>query len=119
MVKESYKFDPFGGGFVDILAAEQTESDSNWYQGTADAVRQNLHHFRDYDFDYLLILSGDQLYRMDFTRLIRQHIETGAEVTIAAKALATSRVEGLGLMRVIILRGKPVAGQRFAALQFF
>ena len=99
-VQESYKFDPFGGGFVDILAAEQTESDSNWYQGTADAVRQNLHHFGDYDFDYLLILSGDQLYRMDFTRLIRQHIETGAEVTIAAKALATSRVEGLGLMRV-------------------
>ena len=83
-VQESYKFDPFGGGFVDILAAEQTESDSNWYQGTADAVRQNLHHFGDYDFDYLLILSGDQLYRMDFTRLIRQHIETGAEVTIAA-----------------------------------
>ena len=99
-VQEPYKFDPFGGGFVDILAAEQTERNSNWYQGTADAVRQNLHHFGDYDFDYLLILSGDQLYRMDFTRLIRQHIETGAEVTIAAKALATSRVEGLGLMRV-------------------
>lgn len=99
-IKESYKFDSFGGGFVDILAAEQTERDSNWYQGTADAVRQNLHHIGEYDFDYLLILSGDQLYRMDFTRLIRQHRDTGAEVTIAAKALPTSQVEGLGLMRV-------------------
>jgi len=99
-VKESYKFDPFGGGFVDILAAEQTEDDSNWYQGTADAVRQNLHHFSDYDFDYLLILSGDQLYRMDFTALIRQHMETNADVTVAAKALPSSQVEGLGLMRV-------------------
>lgn len=99
-VKETYKFDSFGGGFVDILAAEQTEEDSNWYQGTADAVRQNLHHFSDYDFDYLLILSGDQLYRMDFAELVKQHIATGADVTIAAKALPSSEVEGLGLMRV-------------------
>ena len=99
-VKESYKFDPFGGGFVDILAAEQTQKDSNWYQGTADAVRQNLHNFSDIDFDYLLILSGDQLYRMDFNKLINQHIETGADVTIAAKALPASQVEDLGLMRI-------------------
>jgi glucose-1-phosphate adenylyltransferase len=99
-VQESYKFDPFGGGFVDILAAEQTEKGGNWYQGTADAVRQNMHHFSDFDFDYLLILSGDQLYRMDFNALIEQHIATASEVTIAAKALPTNEVEGLGLMRV-------------------
>ena len=99
-IQESYKFDPFGGGFVDILAAEQTEKGENWYQGTADAVRQNMHHFSDFGFDYLLVLSGDQLYRMDFNELLRQHITNGSEVTIAAKALPTSQVEGLGLMRV-------------------
>ncbi len=99
-ISESYKFDPFGGGFVDILAAQQTESGNDWYQGTADAVRQNLIHFDDFDFDYLLILSGDQLYRMEFDKLIAEHIESGSEVTIAAKAMPTSQVEGLGLMRV-------------------
>jgi len=99
-IQQAYKFDPFGGGFVDILAAEQTEQDSNWYQGTADAVRQNLRHFNEFDFDYLLILSGDQLYRMDFNQLIGQHIKTGAQVTIAAKALPADKVRGLGLMRV-------------------
>jgi glucose-1-phosphate adenylyltransferase len=99
-VHESYKFDPFGRGFVDILAAEQTADDSNWYQGTADAVRQNLCHFNELGFDHLLVLSGDQLYRMNFNKLIRQHIRTGAQVTIAAKALPASQVAGLGLMRV-------------------
>lgn len=99
-IQESYKFDPFGGGFVDILAAEQTHKGENWYQGTADAVRQNMHHFSNFDFDYLLILSGDQLYRMDFNELLQQHIVSGAEVTIAAKALPTNQVEGLGLMRI-------------------
>jgi len=99
-VHDTYKFDPFGRGFVDILAAEQTEDDSNWYQGTADAVRQNLCHFNEIGFDYLLVLSGDQLYRMNFNKLIRQHLKTGAQVTIAAKALPASQVAGLGLMRV-------------------
>lgn len=99
-IQDSYKFDPFGGGFVDILAAEQTEQDSNWYQGTADAVRQNMHHFNDVDFDYMLILSGDQLYRMDFNALVRQHKAMDSEVTIAAKAHPSRLVEGLGLMRV-------------------
>ena len=99
-IRESYKFDHFGGGFVDILAAEQTSEDTTWYQGTADAVRQNLHHFRNFEYDYLLILSGDQLYRMDFKALIAQHIETEAEATIAAKAMPIRQVSGLGLMRV-------------------
>jgi glucose-1-phosphate adenylyltransferase len=99
-IQESYKFDPFGGGFVDILSAEQTEYGETWYQGTADAVRQNLHHFNDRQFDLVLILSGDQLYRMDFRKLVNQHMQTGADVTIAAKAMPVDEVEGLGLMRV-------------------
>ena len=68
----SFKFDHFSGGFVEILAAEQSHTDTSWYQGTADAVRKNLIHFRNVDFDYALILSGDQLYRMDFRRLHHQ-----------------------------------------------
>lgn len=99
-IQSTYHFDPFGGGFVDILSAEQTETNVNWYQGTADAVRRNLIHFRTSPHDLVLILSGDQLYRMDFREIIAQHIETGADVTIAAKPFEISNVEGLGLMRV-------------------
>ena len=99
-VQGAYQFDPFGGGFVDILSAEQTEKSLDWYQGTADAVRRNLIHFRKYPHDLILILSGDQLYRMDFREVIEQHLATGAEVTISAKPFPVSKVEGLGLMRV-------------------
>lgn len=99
-IQETYKFDPFGGGFVDILSAEQTQKGDSWYQGTADAVRQNLHHLDVADDDLVLILSGDQLYQMDFEALIDQHRENEAAVTIAAKAMPTSEVHGLGLMRV-------------------
>ncbi len=99
-IQESYKFDPFGGGFVDILSAEQTQKGDTWYQGTADAVRQNLHHLDVEDNDLVLILSGDQLYQMDFDALIEQHRRTKASVTVAAKALRTDEVQGLGLMRV-------------------
>src|SRR5215217_885274 len=69
-ISQSYKFDQFTGGFVEILAAEQTYADTSWYQGTADAVRKNMIHFLNHDFEYMLILSGDQLYRMDFRRII-------------------------------------------------
>ena len=99
-VQGAYQFDPFGGGFVDILSAEQTEKSLDWYQGTADAVRRNLIHFRKYPHDLILILSGDQLYRMDFRSIIEQHLATGADVTISAKPFPVSKVEGLGLMRV-------------------
>src|SRR4026207_161113 len=81
-ISQSYKFDHFTGGFVEILAAEQTYTDTSWYQGTADAVRKNLIHFLNHDFEYLLILSGDQLYRMDFRKIIQQHIDTEADITI-------------------------------------
>ena len=99
-IQDSYRFDPFGGGRVDILSAEQTEKGDSWYQGTADAVRQNIHHFASADYDYVLILSGDQLYRMDFRKIIAQHIESEADVTVSAIPFPVSQVEGLGLMRV-------------------
>lgn len=99
-IRESYVFDAFGGGFVDILSAEQTETGDNWYQGTSDAVRQNLHHFHAGEKDLFLIVSGDQLYQMDFRHIIEQHRRSGAEVTIAAKPVPISQVESLGIMRV-------------------
>src|SRR6202451_2794555 len=99
-ISQSYKFDHFSGGFVEILAAEQTLSDSSWYQGTADAVRKNLLHFLNHDFDFLLILSGDQLYRMDFRRIIEQHAESGADITIATIPVSRAEAQGLGLMQV-------------------
>src|SRR5947209_7142563 len=78
-ISQSYKFDHFSGGFVEILAAEQTLSDASWYQGTADAVRKNLLHFLNHDFEYMLILSGDQLYRMDLRHILSQNAETRSE----------------------------------------
>ena len=78
-IQASYKFDNFSRSFVDILAAQQTPEHSDWYQGTADAVRQNMRYFLEQPFDYYLILSGDQLYRMDFRALLHQHIRSGAE----------------------------------------
>ena len=99
-IQTTYHFDPFGGGFVDILSAEQTEKSLDWYQGTADAVRRNLLHFRAFPHDIVLILSGDQLYRMDFREIIEQHLATKADVTIATVPFPVSKVEGLGLTRV-------------------
>ncbi|MGB0372368.1 MAG: glucose-1-phosphate adenylyltransferase [Opitutales bacterium] len=99
-IQDSYKFDAFGGGFVDIMAAEQTEGSDGWYQGTADAVRQNMSHFGLNDDDLVLILSGDQLYRMDFNELVEQHRAHGAEVTIAGTLLPKDEVAGLGLMKI-------------------
>ncbi len=99
-IQESYKFDPFGGGFVDILSAEQTQTDEHWYQGTSDAVRQNRHHFSAGEDDLFLILSGDQLYRMDFRGIIDQHRRTEADVTISAKPVPAAEVDQFGIMRV-------------------
>lgn len=99
-ISQAYKFDHFSGGFVEILAAEQTYADTSWYQGTADAVRKNKIHFRNHDWDFLLILSGDQLYRMDFRQIIQQHVDSGAEITVATKAVRRSEVPGLGIMQI-------------------
>jgi glucose-1-phosphate adenylyltransferase len=99
-ISKSFHFDPFGAGFIDLLSAEQTNLSTSWYEGTADAVRRNLEHFDAHAHDLILILSGDQLYRMDFRKIIDQHVATGADVTLAAIAFPVSKVEGLGLMRV-------------------
>ena len=97
-ISQSYKFDHFSGGFVEVLAAEQTPTSTSWYQGTADAVRKNLAHFLNHDFEYIVILSGDQLYRMDLGLMVSQHIETGAEVTLATIPVTRQAAQSLGLV---------------------
>jgi glucose-1-phosphate adenylyltransferase len=99
-ISQSYKFDHFTGGFVEILAAEQTLTDESWYQGTADAVRKNLVHFLNHDFDFMLVLSGDQLYRMDFRDIIAQHAETYADVTVAMLPVNRQVAPSFGLMQI-------------------
>ena len=99
-VTDAYRFDRFGRGYVEILSAEQTEHGDNWYQGTADAVRRNMIHFHAKPEDIFVILSGDQLYRMDFSKMVEEHLERGADVTVAAKPVPTSEASGLGLLRV-------------------
>lgn len=99
-ISQSYKFDHFSGGFVEILAAEQTFSDTSWYQGTADAVRKNLIHIMNHAFDYLLILSGDQLYRMDFREIIQQHKDSEADLTIATIPVPRGEASALGIMQI-------------------
>ncbi len=98
-ISQSYKFDPFSGGFVEILAAAPTYSDTSWYQGTADAVRKNITHFMNHEWDYLLILSGDALYRMDFREIIHLHQETDAEITVATIAVGREEAQTLGIMQ--------------------
>jgi glucose-1-phosphate adenylyltransferase len=97
-IQASYKFDNFSRSFVDILAAQQTPAGSQWYQGTADAVRQNMRYFLERPYNYYLILSGDQLYRMDFRALLHQHIRSGAEITLATKPVQRHEVSEFGIM---------------------
>src|SRR6266545_2038390 len=98
-IQASYKFDNFSRSFVDILAAQQTPAGSQWYQGTADAVRQNMRFFLERPYDYYLILSGDQLYRMDFRKIQHQHIQRGADITLATKPVARRQVSEFGIMQ--------------------
>jgi glucose-1-phosphate adenylyltransferase len=98
-ISRTYKFDQFTSGFVEILAAQQTLTNTSWYEGTADAVRKNLIHFLNHDFDYLVILSGDQLYRMDFRPLVAQHVETGADITVATIPVGRA-AQSLGIMQM-------------------
>src|SRR6266850_8505080 len=99
-ISQSYKFDQFSGGFVEILAAEQTLTDTSWYQGTADAVRKNMIHFLNHDWDYLLILRGDQLYRMDFRQIIQMPSDHVADITIATIPVARGEAQSLGIMQI-------------------
>ena len=97
-INTSYKFDTFTRSFVEILAAQQTPTDTSWYQGTADAVRQNLRDFLQYPYEYYVILSGDQLYRMDYGELLAQHIKTKAEVTLATIPVSRIDAQSFGIM---------------------
>ena len=98
-IKNTYHFSHFSKAFVDILAAEQTISNSGWYQGTADAVRQCMHHFDAHESDHILILSGDQLYQMDFQEMIDNHIAANAEVTIATIPVTAKEATDFGILK--------------------
>jgi len=98
-IKNTYHFSFFSKAFVDVLAAEQTPGNEGWFQGTADAVRQSLHHFKRHEFDYALILSGDQLYQMDFNLMLNEHISKKAEITIATLPVNDKDAPGFGILK--------------------
>ncbi|HUG19153.1 MAG TPA: glucose-1-phosphate adenylyltransferase [Planctomycetaceae bacterium] len=99
-IRQTYSFDHFNGGFVEVLAAQQTMEATDWYQGTADAVRKNLRYLEQHGIDYVAILSGDQLYRMDYRKMLRTHIESKAEVTIAGLPVDRQAAKGFGIMQI-------------------
>lgn len=98
-IKNTYHFSFFSSAFVDVLAAEQTPENKTWFQGTADAVRQSMHHFLRHDFKYALILSGDQLYQMDYDEMIAAHEEAGAEISIATIPVNAKDATSFGIMK--------------------
>jgi glucose-1-phosphate adenylyltransferase len=98
-ITKTYQLDRFSDGFVEVLAAEQTPEGERWFQGTADAVRQATRHFRDADAEYYLILAGDHIYRMDFAALIDAHIESNADITIAAQPVTPADATQMGIFR--------------------
>ncbi len=112
-IATTYRFSPFADGFVEILAAEQTPESPEWFQGTADAVRQVLPHIRDWRIDTLLILSGDHLYRMDYRKFLARHYETNADLTISVIPVAALGAGEFGVLktdsdgRIIEFREKP------------
>lgn len=99
-IRQTYRFDNFSGGFVELLAAQQTmeEGRTDWYEGTADAVRKNLSHLDEKGIEHILILSGDQLYRMDYRQMLATHVRSGADATIAAIPVERSEASALGVM---------------------
>lgn len=100
-IRGTYRFDNFSGGFVEILAAQQTMAGgTDWYQGTADAVRKNLNYVKQPGIEHVVVLSGDQLYRMDFRRMLASHIKSGADATIAAKPVDRAQASSFGIMRI-------------------
>ncbi|MBG7611272.1 glucose-1-phosphate adenylyltransferase [Polaribacter sp. BAL334] len=98
-IKNTYHFSFFSSAFVDVLAAEQTIHSDKWFQGTADAVRQSMHHFLQNDFEYALILSGDQLYQMDFNKMVKAHEESGAEISIATYPVNAKDATSFGILK--------------------
>ena len=98
-IKNTYQFSFFSNSFVDILAAEQTPDNKSWFQGTADAVRQCMQHFLNYEFDYALILSGDQLYQMDFNEMVEAHIKAKADITLATLPVVAREASEFGILK--------------------
>jgi glucose-1-phosphate adenylyltransferase len=98
-IKNTYNFDVFSNGFVDILAAEQTAENTDWFQGTADAVRQSIHHMENHNYEYVLILSGDQLYQMDYSEMLDMHIEKKADLSVATIPVIDKDATGFGIMK--------------------
>ncbi len=121
-LNSTYKFDIFSSGFVTVLAAEQTEESPEWFQGTADAVRQNLRHFRSHRGRDILILSGDQLYQMDYRKMHETHRRHVADATVAVTPVTAEQASGFGILkvnrqgRIVHFEEKPKA-ERLAALE--
>jgi glucose-1-phosphate adenylyltransferase len=117
-IGQAYRMDLFSQGFVEILAAEQTPDNSNWFQGTADAVRQAARHITRHEADYYVILAGDHLYRMDYSEIVDAHIDRQADITIAAQAVAPDEASGMGILRfdrdgqIVAFEEKPDAARR-------
>jgi glucose-1-phosphate adenylyltransferase len=121
-LSRTYRFDPFSDGFVEVLAAEQTDKSGDWYQGTADAIRQMLHHMDDDGVDDMLILSGDHLYRMDYRPLIARHREMEADVTVSTIPVTREGCEGFGILQanangiIVKFKEKPKADEDISDL---
>jgi glucose-1-phosphate adenylyltransferase len=98
-IARAYVFDRFRGGFVTLLAAEQTATSGRWYQGTADAVRQSMPHIRSYPHEHLIILSGDQLYSMDYCEMLSHHERLGADITVAVTPVVAEEAPGFGILK--------------------
>ena len=98
-IKNTYSFSFFSSAFVDVLAAEQTPGNKGWFQGTADAVRQSMHHFLRHDFEYALILSGDQLYQMDFNEMVKAHKKSKAKISIATIPVNARDATSFGILK--------------------
>ena len=122
-IGRTYRFDAFSRGYVQILAAQQTPTVQTWFQGTADAVRQNLHVFRQLRGEHVLILSGDHMYRMDYRQLLDDHVENGADITIAVKPCSEEEIAGFGAAmvdesgRIVEFREKPSTPDERAGME--
>jgi len=116
-IAHTYRFDHFSQGFVNILAAEQTLENPNWFQGSADSVRQSIQHLEEIDVSHVLILSGDQLYQMDYRRILEFHLESKADITVATIPVPAGQATGFGIMKVneegqiVLFQEKPALEQ--------
>jgi len=99
-INQTYRFDQFTNGFLEILAASQTLDNLGWYQGTADAVRHNIHHFESYGFDQYLILAGDHLYRMNYKNFVQQHRDKKSDITVSVKPVTRKEAKAFGILKV-------------------